>query len=137
MPQNDLHGTRTHAALKQAFAQDAQATRLYVELARLAELDGARDLAATLREVAETHAMLAGGHLDLLRRVGDPLLNGPLEGADQIRAAVLRLIEVDGPDLREAAQTADAEGFFDIASWLESVARTRRHHRARLSPEQP
>ena len=136
MPQTDLHGTRTHAALKLAFAQDAQAARLYQEFARLAELDGAKDLAALLRQMAETCAMLAGGHLDFLRRAGDPLLNGPVEDAGQIRATVERLAAMDVPDLREAAATAAAEGFFDISSWMESVARTRLHHLARL-PEQP
>lgn len=133
----DLFGTQTHDNLKAAFLRESAALRLYLEFARLAEIEGMPEVAATLREIAETLQVVASGHLDFLRRVGDPLGNKPI-GETSWNVAALR--EATAQDLAETtpeyARTAHAEGFPDIASWFESVTLTRQHHLRRLTGEQ-
>ena len=51
---------------------------------------------------------------------------------DLIRALKALLSEDLSETLPDAISSAHAEGFFDIASWFESVARTRRQHLSRL-----
>ena len=68
-----LKGTLTHAHLRDAFAMDARAASLYGYFARIAEIEGYPEVATTLRELAEQKAMFADGHLDFLKKAGEPL----------------------------------------------------------------
>lgn len=130
----DLFGTQTHEHLKAAFLRDAASLRLYLEFARLAEIEGHPEVAATLRQIAETVQGLASGHLDFLRRVGDPLSGMAVgETADNLVALRTATAQDLAENVGEYARTAHAEGFPDIASWFESVALTRQHHLVRLA----
>ncbi len=128
-----LKGTLTHAHLRDAFALDARAASLYGYFARIAEIEGYPEVATTLREIAEQKAMFADGHLDFLKKAGEPLTGRSIgETVRNLEAAVL-IEEQDAVDrLPGHARTAHAEGFPDIASWFESVALARHHHLARL-----
>lgn len=128
-----LSGTLTHAHLRDAFDLDARAASLYGYFARIAEIEGYPEVATTLRELAEQKAMFADGHLDFLKKAGDPLTGRAIgETARNLSAATL-IEERDAADkLPEMARAAHAEGFPDIASWFESVALARAHHLARL-----
>lgn len=129
-PIPELRDTRTHEALRAAFATDAQAAVAWRALARIAEIEGHPEAARTLREVAEVHETLAGGHLDFLMRAGEPIAGMPLGETPRNVLAALTAERVDGA--AERARTARAEGFPDIASWFDTVGRTRAHHAARL-----
>lgn len=129
----DLRGTRTHENLGAALALDTQAAILYASFARIAEIEGYPEVARTLRELAEAQGVIAGGHLDLLRRVGDPLSGRPIgETIENLRALA---DDASGPLLEPyaaAARTAHAEGFADVASWFETLVHARRDQHARL-----
>ncbi len=129
----ELPGTQTHAHLVAAYARDAQVSRLMDELAKLARIEGYPVAAKALAEMSETSSMVAAGHLDFLRRAGDPIEDAPLGGTPENLAALKRIATVDVEEhLPAGAQTSVAEGFPDIASWFETVAATRRGHLARL-----
>ncbi|HCH61404.1 MAG: rubrerythrin [Deltaproteobacteria bacterium] len=128
-----LKGTLTHAHLRDAFALDARAASLYGYFARIAEIEGYPEVASTLRELAEQKAMFADGHLDFLKKAGEPLTGRSIgETVRNIEAAVLIEAQDAADRLPAHARTAHAEGFPDIASWFESVALARHHHHARL-----
>ena len=129
----ELTGTQTHAHLRAAYARDAQAARLYEEFARIAQIEGYASVARVLGELAETHSLLAGGHLDFLRRAGDPLTDAQLGGTPENLAALRLFTEVDvRENIPGEIATANAEGFPDVASWFENLAHTRRAHLVRL-----
>lgn len=125
-PTPDLRETRTWESLREAYARDAQAARLWSVFARVAEIEGLPEAAATLRALAELQAVEADGHLDLLARAGEPLLGGPTgDTAENLRAAGAALADHAYAGM---AVTARAEGFPDIASWFETLALARAAH---------
>jgi rubrerythrin len=128
-----LQGTLTHSHLRDVFALDARAASLYGYFARIAEIEGYPEVATTLRELAEQKAMFADGHLDFLKKAGEPLTGRSIgETTRNLEAAIL-IEEQDAVDrLPAQARTAHGEGFPDIASWFESVALARHHHLDRL-----
>jgi rubrerythrin len=132
-PRPDLQETQTHAHLKASFSMDAQASRLSERFARIAEIEGFPEIARTFRELAESQAFQAQGHLDLLMRAGDPLSGLQVgETPQNLRAALAahdgELLETL-PDMVAAAR---AEGFQDVASWFETMRHVREAHRQRL-----
>jgi rubrerythrin len=128
-----LDETRTQDLVKAAFAVDAQAAAILSRFARVAEIEGLPEVARTLRELAESRENLAHGHLDFLFRTGEPLANAATgDTGENLRAALAIEAEHGAALLAEQGRTAQAEGFADIASWLETVGRTREFHAARL-----
>jgi rubrerythrin len=128
-----LVGTLTLRRLREALARDAVRRQVYEHLAALAEIEGAHGPAALLRELAESSGALADGHIDLLRRAGEPLTGAPMGGAEQSLRSVLRDLEGDLDEvLAGDAETAAAEGFPDIASWFRSVRAQRVDHAGRV-----
>jgi rubrerythrin len=84
-----LKGTRTEQNLKDAFAGESQANRRYLYLARNADVEGLKDLAAVFRSTAERKAGRAHGHLDYLEEVGDPATGKPIgPTGDILKAAI-------------------------------------------------
>lgn len=130
----ELFDTQTHAHLRDAFVHDVQASRLSERFARVAEIEGFPEAARTFRELAESQAFQAQGHLDLIMRAGDPLSGSPMGDTLQNVRAALAAHEgelLDG--LSDMVAAARAEGFPDIASWFETVRHARLAHRARLA----
>ena len=88
-----LKGTRTEQNLKNAFAGESRADRRYLRLARNADVEGLKDLAAVLRSTAERKAGHAHGHLDYLEEgadpTGDPATGKPLGPAGDILKAAI------------------------------------------------
>lgn len=127
-----LAGTLTLQRLREALLRDAARRQVYEYLAALAEIEGAGAEAALLRELAESSGALADGHLDLLRRAGEPLSGLPLGAARQsLRAVAAHLAGDLAEGLAGDAETAAAEGFPDISSWFRSVRAQRVDHAAR------
>src|SRR5260370_9188010 len=73
-----LKGTKTHDNLKTAFAGESQANRRYLYFARRADIEGYPDIGGVFRDTSEAQTGHAFGHLDFLRKVGDPPTDGPL-----------------------------------------------------------
>ena len=125
----ELHGTRTHENLRAAFARDAQTSRLYTYFARIAEIEGFPDVSRAMRELAESETLYAHGHLDFLRRAGDPLTSMPIGETElNLRSAIAGERDAAQEAIEVMARTAHAEGFPDVASWFESVAIARTAH---------
>src|SRR5260370_27085808 len=73
-----LSGTKTHDNLKEAFAGESQANRRYLYFAKVADVEGQPDIAGLFRDTAEGETGHAHGHLDYLKRVGDPATGEPI-----------------------------------------------------------
>jgi rubrerythrin len=131
-----LQGTLTLHKLRSAFLQDAGRRQLYGYLAQMADIEGHPETATLLRELAESSGLLADGHLDLLRRVGDPLTGLPMGSALQsMRALSAGLTGEVETELLGAAETAISEGFPDVASWFQSARALRAAHLARATAQ--
>lgn len=118
----DLTGTKTLENLKAAFAGESQANRRYTLWRRIAELEGAPQSAldAFDRAAAEetAHAL---GHLAYMGGYGSTLEN---------LAAAAQGEDNEATDMYPGmAETAEAEGFPEIAYYFRSVGRFEGEHR--------
>ena len=68
----ELKGSKTHDNLKAAFAGESQANRRYLYFAKVADVEGYPEIAANFRDTAEGETGHAHGHLDYIKKVGDP-----------------------------------------------------------------
>ncbi len=117
-----MKGTRTEQHLKQAFAQESQSNRRYLHFANKADDDEQHGLAALFRATADAQTQHAYAILHYLGQSGDPLSGKPIGYArDNLRAAVASE-EQHTEQYQNMALVARAEGFGDIADWLESLA---------------
>jgi len=128
-----LKGTQTHENLKAAFAGESQANRRYLYFAAKADVEGQNDVAALFRSTAEGETGHAHGHLDYLKKVGDPATGEPIGNT---RANLKAAIAGETYEYTEMypgfAKTARAEGFEEIAEWFETLARAERSHAGRF-----
>ena len=85
----DLKGSKTHQNLKDAFAGESQANRRYLYFAKVADVEGYPEIASNFRDTAEGETGHAHGHLDYLKKVGDPATGLPIgDSAQNLKAAV-------------------------------------------------
>src|SRR5437588_267538 len=89
----ELKGSKTHGNLKDAFAGESQANRRYLYFAKVADVEGHPDLAGLFRDTAEGETGDAHGHLDYLRRVGDPATGEPIADTSKNRHTLIFQIE--------------------------------------------
>ena len=128
-----LAGTQTHNNLKAAFAGESQANRRYLYFARVADVEGHPDIAGLFRDTAEGETGHAHGHLDYLKQVGDPATGLPIgETEDNLKAAVAGETYEYTDMYPGMARTARDEGFPEIASWFETLARAEKSHAGRF-----
>src|SRR5213594_4310818 len=73
----ELKGTKTHQNLKDAFAGESMANRRYLYFAKVADVEGYPEIAGNFRDTAEGETGHAHGHLDYLKKVGDPATDQP------------------------------------------------------------
>src|SRR6185503_17635086 len=129
-----LKGSETHQNLKHAFATEAEANRRYVYFARQADVEGYPEIAGLFRDTAEGETGHANGHLDFLKRVGDPVtdlaIGTTVKNLDSAIAGETREFTDQYPKM---AETARAEGFTEIADWFETLARAEKNHAARFT----
>jgi rubrerythrin len=129
----ELKGTKTHANLKEAFAQESQANRRYLYFAKVSDVEGHPDLAGLFRDTAEGETGHAHGHLDYLKRVGDPATGEPIgDSVKNLRAAIASETYEYTQMYPGFAKTARDEGFEEIAEWFETLARAERSHAGRF-----
>jgi rubrerythrin len=128
-----LKGTKTHTNLKEAFAAESQANRRYLYFAKVADVEGHPDLAGLFRDTAEGETGHAHGHLDYLKRVGDPVTSEPIgDSVKNLRAAITSETYEYTQMYPGFAKTAREEGFEEIAEWFETLARAERSHAGRF-----
>jgi rubrerythrin len=129
----DLKGSKTHGNLKDAFAGESQANRRYLYFAKVADVEGYPDLAGLFRDTAEGETGHAHGHLDYLKRVGDPATGEPIGNSEKNLKASIAGETYEYTQMYPGfAKTAREEGFEEIAEWFETLARAERSHAGRF-----
>lgn len=118
----DLTGTRTLENLKAAFAGESQANRRYTLWKRIAELENAPMSASKAFErAAAEETAHALGHLAYLGGFGPT--------ADNLRAAAEGENDEAVAMYPGFAETAEAEGFPEVAYYFRSIGRFEAEHR--------
>jgi rubrerythrin len=129
----DLKDTKTHGNLKEAFAGESQANRRYLYFAKIADVEGYPEIASNFRETAEGETGHAHGHLDYLRKVGDPATGLPIgDTADNLKASVAGETHEYTDMYPGMAKTARNEGFPEVADWFETLAKAEKSHAGRF-----
>ena len=129
----DLKGSNTHANLKAAFAGESQANRRYLYFAKVADVEGYPQVAGNFRETAEGETGHAHGHLDYLKKVGDPATDLPIGDTALNLAAAVAGETHEYTDMYPGfAKTAREEGFAEIADWFETLAKAEKSHAGRF-----
>ena len=129
----ELKGSKTHDNLKEAFAGESQANRRYLYFAKVADVEGRPEIAGLFRDTAEGETGHAHGHLDYLKRVGDPATGEPIGSTSQNLKASVAGETYEYTQMYPAfAKTAREEGFEEVAEWFETLARAERSHAGRF-----
>src|SRR5512142_2757279 len=126
---SDFAKSKTLQNLKDAFAGESMANRRYLYFARLADVEGQPDVAGLFRDTAEGETGHAHGHLDYLKKVGDPATGLPIGDTKiNLRAAIHGETHEYTDMYPGMARTARDEGFDEIADWFETLAKAERSH---------
>ncbi|MBA3540600.1 MAG: rubrerythrin [Deltaproteobacteria bacterium] len=129
----ELKGSKTHTNLKEAFAGESQANRRYLYFAKVADVEGHPDLAGLFRDTAEGETGHAHGHLDYLKKVGDPATGEPIGSSElNLKAAIAGETYEYTQMYPSFSKAAREEGFEEIAEWFETLARAERSHAGRF-----
>lgn len=128
-----LKETLTCEQLEATFRDESVGATECAYFARIAEIEGEPEMARALRELAEQHTINARGSLDLLMRAREPLTGRPFGSTRQNIAALGGFYRGDAESQQARARTAKNEGFADISSWFQSLARLRHAHSERLA----
>jgi len=130
---SELKGSKTHENLKAAFAGESQANRRYLYFAKIADVEGYPEVAGNFRETAEGETGHAHGHLDYLKKVGDPATDLPIGDTTLNLAAAVAGETYEYTDMYPGfAKTARKEGFGEIADWFETLAKAEKSHAGRF-----
>jgi rubrerythrin len=128
-----LESSKTLDNLKAAFAGESQANRRYLYFAKVADVEGYPQIAANFRDTAEGETGHAHGHLDYIKKVGDPATGLPIgDTADNLKAAVAGETHEYTDMYPGMAKTAREEGFAEIADWFEVLAKAEKSHAGRF-----
>ena len=129
-----LNGTQTHANLKAAFAGESQANRRYLWFAKIADVEGYPDVAGLFRDTAEGETGHAHGHLEFMKAAGDPATGLPIGETEQNLKAAVAGETYEYTDMYPGmARTAREEGFAEIATWFETLAKAEKSHAGRFA----
>jgi rubrerythrin len=129
MSSTTLKGSRTHQNLKDAFAGESQANRRYLYFAKIADVEGYPEVAGNFRDTAEGETGHAHGHLDYLKKAGDPATGLPIGDTAKNLAASVAGETHEYTDMYPGmARTAREEGFDEIADWFETLAKAEKSH---------
>ncbi len=129
-----LKGSKTHNNLKMAFAGESQANRRYLYFAKIADVEGYPEVAGNFRETAEGETGHAHGHLDYLKKVGDPATDLPIGSTEENLKAAIAGETHEYTDLYPGmAKSAREEGFSEIADWFETLAKAEKSHAGMFS----
>jgi len=130
---SELKGSKTHQNLKDAFAGESQANRRYLYFAKQADVEGYPEVAGNFRDTAEGETGHAHGHLDYLKKVGDPATDMPIgDTGDNLKSAVAGETHEYTDMYPGMAKSAREEGFEEIADWFETLAKAEKSHAGRF-----
>lgn len=130
---SELKGSKTEDNLKAAFAGESQANRRYLYFAKMADVEGYPEVAGNFRQTAEGETGHAHGHLDYLKKVGDPATGLPIDDtAAMLKAAVAGETHEYTDMYPGMAKTAREEGFGEVADWFETLAKAEKSHAGRF-----
>jgi len=130
---SELKGSKTHQNLKDAFAGESQANRRYLYFAKVADVEGYPEVAGNFRETAEGETGHAHGHLDYLKKVGDPATDLPIGPTEENLKAAIAGETHEYTDMYPGmAKAAREEGFTEIADWFETLAKAEKSHAGRF-----
>ena len=125
----NLKGSKTHDNLKYAFAGESQANRRYLYFAKVADIEGYPEVAALFRSTGEGETGHAHGHLDYMRKIGDPATDLPIGDVGEMLAAAVAGETHEYTDMYPGfAKTAREEGFAEVADWFETLAKAEKSH---------
>ena len=129
----DFKESKTHQNLRDAFAGESMANRRYLYFAKQADVEGLPDIAGLFRDTAEGETGHAHGHLDYLKRVGDPATGLPMGDTKINLKAAIHGETHEYTDMYPGmAKTARDEGYDEIADWFETLARAEKSHAGRF-----
>jgi rubrerythrin len=129
----ELKGSKTHQNLKDAFAGESQANRRYLYFAKIADVEGYPEIAGNFRETAEGETGHAHGHMDYLKKCGDPATDLPFgDTTENLKSAVAGETHEYTEMYPGMAKTARDEGFPEIADWFETLAKAEKSHAGRF-----
>ncbi len=129
----ELKGSKTHKNLKDAFAGESQANRRYLYFAKIADVEGYPDVAGLFRDTAEGETGHAHGHMDYLKKCGDPATGLPIgDSVDNLKAAIAGETHEYTDMYPGMAKAAREEGFAEIADWFETLAKAEKSHAGRF-----
>ena len=130
----DLKGTKTHANLLRAFAEESQANRRYLYFADKADIEGYPEIAGNFRDTAEGETGHAHGHMDFLKAAGDPATGLPFGTTQLNLEAAVEGETYEATQMYPSfARTAREEGFTELADWFETLARAEKSHANRFA----
>ena len=130
----ELKGSKTHQNLKDAFAGESMANRRYLYFAKQADIEGYPEIAGNFRDTAEGETGHAHGHLDYLKKAGDPATGEPFGDTSlNLRSAVAGETHEYTDMYPGMAKAARSEGFQDIADWFETLAKAEKSHAGKFS----
>ena len=133
MAGRSLKGTKSLDNLKEAFAGESQANRRYLYFAKEADIQGYPDVAGLFKNTADAETGHAHGHLDYLKKAGDPATDKPIGSTDLNLAAAVAGETYEYTEMYPGmAKTARGEGFADIAEWFETLAKAEKSHAGRF-----
>ena len=128
-----LKGSKTEENLKAAFAGESQANRRYLYFAKVADVEGYPEIASNFRSTAEGETGHAHGHLDYIKKVGDPATGLPIgDSIENLKAAVAGETHEYTDMYPGMAKAAREEGFEEIADWFETLAKAEKSHAGRF-----
>ena len=128
-----LEGSQTLENLKAAFAGESQANRRYLYFAKVADIAGYPDIAGNFRDTAEGETGHAHGHLDYIKKVGDPATGLPIGDTLENLAAAVAGETYEYTEMYPGmAKTAREENHDDIADWFETLAKAEKSHAGRF-----
>jgi rubrerythrin len=129
----ELKGSKTEQNLKEAFAGESQANRRYLYFSKTADIEGFPDVAGLFRDTADGETGHAHGHLDYLKKVGDPASGKPIGTTSLNLAASVAGETYEYTEMYPSmAKAAREEGFEDVAEWFETLAKAEKSHAGRF-----
>jgi rubrerythrin len=134
MAGKSLKGSKSLENLKEAFAGESQANRRYLYFARVADIEGFPDIAGLFKDTADAETGHAFGHLDFLKKVGDPATGEPIGKTEKnLKAAVAGETYEYTQMYPGMAKTARDEGYAELAEWFETLAKAEKSHAGRFN----
>ena len=128
-----LEGSQTLENLKAAFAGESQANRRYLYFAKVADIEGYPDIAGNFRDTADGETGHAHGHLDYIKKVGDPATGLPIGDTLENLAAAVAGETYEYTEMYPGmAKTAREENHDGIADWFETLAKAEKSHAGRF-----